>query len=161
MVYSLSIMKKQTIARNKKATFDYFITDRVEAGIVLLGSEVKSLRDGGASIGESYADSTESGEMFLVNSYIKEYGQSGSHLQHDPKRVRKLLLHKKEMIKYAGAISRKGITIVPLELYFDKNGRVKMNLGIAEGKKQHDKRQSIKDRDWKRDQSRIMKDKNR
>lgn len=153
-------MKKQTISRNKKANFDYFITDKIEAGIVLLGSEVKSLREGGASIAESYADATEDGELFLVNSYIKEYGQSGAHLQHDSKRHRKLLLHKKELIKYVGAISKKGITIVPLELYFDRNGRVKLALGVAEGKKQHDKRNSIKDRDWKRDQARIMKDKN-
>lgn len=153
-------MKKQTIARNKKAHFDYFITDRVEVGIVLLGSEVKSLRIGGASIAESYADADENGELFLVNSYIKENEQSGKHLQHDAKRIRKLLLHKKELTKYVGAISKKGITIVPLELYFDKNGRVKLELGIAEGKKQHDKRASIKDRDWKRDKARILKDRN-
>jgi len=107
-------MQKKSIARNKKANFDFFITEKIEAGIMLKGSEVKSLRLGGASIAESYADAQENGELFLVNSYIKEYEGSGNYLQHDPKRIRKLLLHKKELQKYIGAISKKGITIVPL-----------------------------------------------
>lgn len=150
-------MKKQIISRNKKANFDFFITDKIEAGIVLFGSEVKSLRLGGASIAESYADVNEDGEVFLINSYIKEYDGSGKHLQHDAKRLRKLLLHKKEISKYSSAIAKKGITIVPLELYFDNNGRVKLSLGIAEGKKKYDKRNTIKERDWKKTQARILK----
>jgi len=153
-------MKKQTIAKNKRAFFDYFITSKVEAGVVLLGSEVKSLRNGGASIAESYADVTDNNELILINSYIKEYSNSGNHLQHDARRHRKLLMHKKELSKYAGAISKKGITIIPLELYFNEKGKIKLELGIAEGKKKHDKRSSIKDRDWKRDQARIIKNRN-
>jgi SsrA-binding protein len=153
-------MKKFVIAKNKRAAFDYFITDKVEAGIALLGSEVKSLREGGASIAESYADCTENGELHLVNSYIKEYKTSGTHLQHDSKRIRKLLLHKKQLTKFAGAISKKGITIVPLELYFNEKGIVKIELGIAEGKKKYDKRSTIKDREWNRDKLRILKNTN-
>ncbi|MCT4575197.1 MAG: SsrA-binding protein SmpB [Alphaproteobacteria bacterium] len=159
MLYKDFAMKKQTISKNKKAYFDFFITDTIEAGIVLTGSEVKSLRLGGASIAESYADIIESGELFLVNSYIKEYEQSGKHLQHEPKRIRKLLLHKKELRKFSGEISKKGITIVPLHMYFNENGKVKIELGIAKGKKKHDKRESIKERDWNRDKARIMKNK--
>jgi SsrA-binding protein len=151
-------MEKKIIAKNKKANFDFFITEKLEAGIMLKGSEVKSLRLGGSSIAESYADNVE-GELFLVNSYIKEYEGSGNYLQHEPKRIRKLLLHKKELQKYIGAISKKGITIVPLELYFDNKGKAKILLGIAEGKKQHDKRATIKEKDWKREQGRILKGK--
>jgi len=146
----------KTVARNRRARFDYFIEDTIEAGIVLKGTEVKSLRDGQASINESYADVKEEG-VFLVNAYIPEYTKSNPKWQHEVRRPRKLLLHKKEMNKMIGAIERKGITVVPIAIYFNKRGIAKVSLGIAKGKKQHDKRQTEKNRDWQRDKARIMR----
>jgi SsrA-binding protein len=145
-------------ARNRKARHDYFIEENIEAGIMLQGTEIKSIRNGRASIEESYA-SEEGGELFLVNAYIPEY-QAGGRDQHETRRPRKLLLHKKELTRLANAVNREGMTIIPLSLYFNKRGMLKVDLGMAKGKRQHDKRQTDKDRDWKRDQGRILRGKN-
>lgn len=150
---------KKFVAQNKKARFDYFIEDTVEAGIMLFGTEVKSLREGKASINESFAGAGEE-TLMLYNAYIPEYGQAGQFFQHETKRPRKLLLHKKELSKLLGAIQQKGVTIVPLSLYFNKRGIAKVELGLAKGKKQYDKRETEKQRDWDREKQRIMKDHN-
>ena len=145
------------IAENRRARFEYSIEDTLEAGIVLTGTEVKSLRLGHGSIKEAYAGEKE-GELYLMNSHIAEY-PSGGYINHEPKRLRKLLLKRRELNKLLGSIKRKGITIVPLSMYFNNKGRIKVQLGIAKGKKQADKRQTEKDRDWKRDKERLMRDK--
>ena len=146
------------VANNRKARHNYFIISNVEAGIVLRGTEIKSIRTGRSSIDESYA-SEEDGELFLINSYIPEY-QSASYNQHETRRSRKLLLNKKELVKMINSVNREGATIVPLSLYFNKRGILKVDLGLAKGKRQYDKRQTNKDRDWKRNQARIMRNKN-
>jgi SsrA-binding protein len=145
------------IAENRKARHEYFITDSWEAGIALLGSEVKSLRVGQTNIAESYA-SFEDGGLWVINSYIAEY-KGAALFQHDPRRKRRLLLHASEIAKLKLAIERKGMTIVPLEMYFNAKGRAKIKIGLAEGKKLHDKRETDKKRDWDREKSRIMRDK--
>ena len=145
------------IAENRKARHEYFITESWEAGVMLLGSEVKSLRVGQTNITESYA-SVEDGGVWLINSYIAEC-KGASLFQHEPRRKRKLLLKQSEIVKLANGIERKGMTIVPLELYFNEKGRAKLKIGLAEGKKLHDKRDSEKKRDWDREKSRIMRDK--
>ena len=145
------------IAENRKARHEYFIAESWEAGVMLLGSEVKSLRVGQTNITESYA-SVEDGGVWLINSYIAEY-KGASLFQHEPRRKRKLLLKQSEIVKLANGIERKGMTIVPLELYFNEKGRAKLKIGLAEGKKLHDKRDSEKKRDWDREKSRIMRDK--
>lgn len=145
-------------ARNRKARHNYFIESNIEAGIMLQGTEIKSIRNGRSSIEESYA-SEENGELYLVNAYIPEY-QAGGTSQHETRRARKLLLHKKELSKMINAVNREGITIIPLSLYFNKRGMLKVDLGLAKGKRQYDKRQSEKQRDWKRDQARILRNKN-
>ena len=145
------------IAENRKARHEYFITDSWEAGIALLGSEVKSLRVGQTNIAESYA-SFEDGGLWVINSYIAEF-KGAALFQHDPRRKRRLLLHTSEIAKLKLAIERKGMTIVPLEMYFNAKGRAKIKIGLAEGKKLHDKRESDKKRDWDREKSRIMRDK--
>ena len=146
----------KNIADNKKARFDYNITDTLEAGIILLGSEVKSLRLGRASIRESYA-SEENGELVLINFNIPEYDLAAKGQNHEPKRFRKLLVHKKEKNKIFGMIKREGYTVIPISCYFNKKGLVKINLGLAKGKKQVDKREAIKKRDWDRSKQRILK----
>lgn len=145
------------IAENRKARHEYFITDSWEAGIMLLGSEVKSLRVGQTNIQESYA-SFEDGGLWLVNSYIAEY-KGAALFQHDPRRKRKLLLHATELKKLKLAIDRKGMTLVPLEMYFNSKGIAKIKLGLAEGKKLHDKRETEKKRDWGREKARLMREK--
>ena len=147
---------KKNIADNKKARFDYNITDTLEAGIILLGSEVKSLRLGRASIREAYA-SEENGELVLINFNIPEYDLAAKGQNHEPKRFRKLLVHKKEKNKIFGMIKREGYTVIPISCYFNKKGLVKINLGLAKGKKQVDKREAIKKRDWDRSKQRILK----
>jgi len=142
-------------ARNRRARHDYFIEDTIEAGIVLQGTEVKSLRAGQASIEESYATDRK-GELVLMNAYIPEY-RSASVTQHEPRRPRTLLLRKRELAKLVAGVSREGMTIVPLSIYFNKRGFAKVELGLAKGKRQHEKRQSIKERDWKRDQARLLR----
>ena len=149
--------ENKVVADNRKARFSYSIEDTLEAGIMLYGSEVKSLRNGRSTIAESYAYAKD-GELFLVNSYIPEYTQA-SRFNHEPRRQRKLLVHKREANKLAAAIQREGMTLVPLRLYFNPKGVAKIELGIAKGKKLHDKRETEKNRDWQRDKSRLMRDK--
>lgn len=146
----------KTVAENRKARFNYEIGETLEAGLVLEGSEVKSLRTGKANIAESYA-SAEDGEMWLINSHIAEYAQAGRE-NHEPTRRRKLLLHKKERDKLAGAIQREGITVVPLTLYFNSRGIAKVKLGVGKGKKMHDKRETQKKRDWERQKARLLRE---
>jgi len=142
-------------AQNRRARHDYVIEDTLEAGLVLQGSEVKVLRTGQASIAEAYADA-QAGELFLVNANIPEY-QAAKHFSHEPRRPRKLLLHRKEMNKLLGAVRREGVTIVPLSIYFNERGRAKVELGLAHGRKKADRRQAEKDRDWQRDKARLMR----
>ena len=144
------------VARNRKARHNYFIEENLEAGIMLQGTEIKSLRQGRASIEEAYA-AESGGELFLINAYIPEY-QAGSRDQHETRRPRKLLLHKRELAKLFNAVNREGMTIVPLSIYFNSRGMAKVDLGVAKGKRQHEKRQTMKERDWQRDKARIMRD---
>lgn len=146
----------KTVAENRKARFSYEILDTYETGIVLQGTEVKSLREGYANIQESYA-SVEGGEIWLINSYLPEYLQA-NRFNHEPRRRRKLLLNKREMAKMAHSVSREGMTLVPLKIYFNDKGRAKLLLAVGKGKKLHDKRQSEKERDWNREKGRLLKD---
>ena len=146
----------KVIAENRRARFDYAIEEDIECGIVLEGSEVKSLRVNSANIAESYA-AVEDGELWLVNSYIAPYLQART-FGHEERRRRKLLVSRKEMANLWNATQRKGMTLVPLVLYFNHKGLVKMKLGIAKGKKLHDKRESQAKRDWSRQKQRLMKD---
>lgn len=145
----------KVIAMNRKARHNYHIEEEFEAGIVLKGSEVKSLRAGESNITDSYAEVKDK-EMFLINCYIKEYEQANRE-NHQPRRVRKLLLHRKQINKMIAAVMRKGMTIVTLKLYFNDQNRAKVMLGLAKGKKLHDKRASDKEKDWKRQQGRLLK----
>jgi SsrA-binding protein len=145
------------IAENRRARFDYFLEETYEAGLQLTGTEVKSLRIGRANIAESYA-SAEGREIVLINANIPEYGPA-NRFNHEPKRPRKLLLHRKEIDKLIGAVQREGRTLIPLRLYFNDKGRVKLELALASGKKAHDKRANIAERDWKREQGRLMREK--
>ena len=153
-------MKKKTknglkiISNNRKAKFNYFFNEFFEAGIVLTGSEVKSLRDGKANISESYAFDNKS-EIFLINSHIPSYKES-SYNNHDPRRTRKLLLNRKEINKLIGKINREGLTLIPTKLYFRK-GKAKVEIAVAKGKKQYDKRQTKKKRDWDREKARFFR----
>ncbi|GAB5506554.1 MAG: SsrA-binding protein SmpB [Rhizobiaceae bacterium] len=148
--------KTRPVAENRKARFSYEVVDTYEAGLVLTGTEVKSLREGQANIQESYA-SAEDGEIWLINSYLPEYLQ-GNRFNHEPRRRRKLLLNKKEMAKLAQSVDREGMTMVPLKIYFNDRGRAKLLLGLAKGKKLHDKRETEKKRDWAREKSRLLKE---
>jgi SsrA-binding protein len=149
---------RRLVAENRKARHEFFITDSLEAGLQLTGTEVKSLRRGQANIAESYA-SAEQGGLWLINSYIPEYQGAGRFFQHEPRRRRLLLLHKKELHKLAIAIERQGMTLIPLELYFNARGIAKLKLALAEGKKLHDKRETAKKRDWNREKARLLRDK--
>jgi SsrA-binding protein len=149
---------RRLVAENRKARHEYFITDSVEAGLQLTGTEVKSLRKGQANIAESYA-SAEAGGLWLINAYIPEYQGAGRFFQHEPRRKRRLLLHKKEIHKLAVAVERQGMTLIPLELYFNARGIAKLKLALAEGKKLHDKREAEKKRDWNREKARLMREK--
>jgi SsrA-binding protein len=148
--------KAKTVAENRRARFDYFIEEVFEAGIALSGTEVKSLRGGEGSIAEAYAD-VRSGEAWLINANIPEFSH-GNRFNHEPKRPRKLLLHEREIEKMIGAVERKGMTLIPLSVYFNGRGRAKVELALAKGKQTHDKRQTIKDRDWQRDKARLLRD---
>ncbi len=148
-------MAVRLVAQNRRARHDYFIEDVLEAGMELSGSEVKSLRAGQGSIVEAYAVE-RAGEVFLVNAHIPEY-KPARHFGHTAKRPRRLLLHRREIDRLAGAVRREGATIVPLKLYFNERGRAKLELGLARGKRKVDKRHAIKERDWKRDKQRLMK----
>lgn len=146
-----------TVADNRRARFEYAIEDKFEAGIVLTGTEVKSLRHGQCSINESHV-APKRGEIFLWNSHIPEYQLAGRHLQHEPRRPRKLLLKAKEVNKLMGAVQREGYTIIPLRLYFNEKGMAKLEIALAKGKKLHDKRETSKERDWGRQKQRILRD---
>ena len=147
--------KAKVVAENRRARFDYFVEDRVETGIALTGTEVKALRFGEGSIAESYA-AVEGEEVWLINSHIPEYSH-GNRLNHQPRRPRKLLLKAREIAKLQGAVTREGLTVVPLSLYFNGRGKAKVELALAKGKKVHDKRETIKQRDWKREQQRLLR----
>jgi len=144
------------IAENRRARFDYFLEQTYEAGLSLTGTEVKALRLGRANIAESYA-ATEGDEIILINAYIPEYGPA-NRFNHDPRRPRKLLLHRREIDKMLGAVQREGRTLIPTRLYFNDKGRVKLELCLAKGKKAHDKREVAAERDWKREQGRLLRD---
>lgn len=143
-------------AQNRKARYNYTIEDSLEAGIVLTGSEVKSLRAGRANIAESYA-AEKDGEIYLINSHIPIYEQAGPQ-NHEPRRPRKLLLHRRQIGRLLGAIQREGMTLVPLKLYFNDRGIAKLELGLAKGKRQYEKREATKQRDWQRSKARILRD---
>lgn len=143
-------------AQNRRARFDYAILEVVEAGIMLSGSEAKSLRAGLSSINESYAGEMK-GEIYLFNANIPEYTQA-SHFNHEPKRPRKLLLRKRQVNKFLGAIRRKGLTLIALSIYFNEKGKAKVELALGKGKNVVDKRETIKERDWNRDKSRLLRD---
>ncbi len=145
----------KTVAQNRRARFDYSIENTFEAGIVLVGTEVKSLRRGQASITEAYA-SDQGGELYLLNAHIAPY-DSGKTFGHEPRRPRKLLLHRREIGKMIGAIRREGMTLVPLSIYFNARGRAKVSLALAKGRRKADQRQAIKDRDWQRQKSRLLR----
>ena len=144
-------------ADNRRARFDYEIGEVVEAGIMLTGTEVKSLRAGKATVAESYAAVDRNGELMLYNANIPEYLQ-GNRFNHEPKRPRKLLLHAKEIAKFAKGVEREGMTIVPLRIYFNDKGRAKIAIALGRGKKLHDKRETEKERDWNRDKSRVLRE---
>ena len=147
--------KQKVVAENRRARYDYFIEDKFEAGIALTGTEVKSIRQGEGSIAESYA-TFEGEEIWLINSHIPEYSH-GNRMNHEPRRKRKLLLNKREIAKLHGAVTRQGLTLGPLSLYFNGRGRAKVELALARGKKAHDKRETVKERDWKREQQRLLR----
>jgi SsrA-binding protein len=142
------------VAQNRKARYNYSIEETFEAGLALTGTEVKSLRGGRSNIAESHATERE-GEMWLVNAHIPEYS-AGNRFNHEPRRPRKLLLHRAQVSKLIGAIQREGRTVVPLQIYFNEKGRAKIEIALATGKKAHDKRHSIKERDWQRQRSRLL-----
>jgi len=144
------------IAEHRRARYDYLIEETLEAGIQLTGTEVKALREGRANIAESYA-SAERGELYLINSHIPPYGPA-SQFNHEPRRPRKLLVSRRQLNRLKGAVEREGRTVVPLKMYFNDRGLAKLEIALAKGKKAHDKREATKDRDWKRDQARLMKD---
>jgi SsrA-binding protein len=147
--------KAKVVAENRRARYDYFVEERFETGIELRGTEVKALRGGEGSIAESYA-AIEGEEVWLINSSIPEYSH-GNRMNHEPRRKRKLLLRAREIAKLQGAVARQGLTLVPLSIYFNTRGRAKVELAIARGKKMHDKRDTEKERDWKREQGRLMR----
>ncbi len=147
--------KIRVIADNRKARFNYEIGEVIEAGLALTGAEVKSLRQGKATIAESYADA-RGGELWLVNANIPEY-QHGGRFNHAPKRPRKLLLHRRQIGKLAAAVEREGMTLVPLKLYFNEKGRAKIEIAVARGKKLHDKRETERKRSWERERGRLLR----
>ena len=149
---------RKIIADNRKARFNYSISETFEAGIELKGSEVKSLRSGQGSLNEAYAQATKSGEIVLVNAYIPVYLQA-NQFNHETRRPRKLLLHKREIEKLINAMQRQGMTVVPLKMYFNDRNMVKVEIGLAQGKKLADKRETLKERSWARDKARLLREK--
>src|SRR5688572_6094923 len=147
---------RKPAAINRRARFDYALGQTYDAGIVLTGTEIKALRGGKATIGESYATEKD-GELWLINAYVPEYLEA-NRFNHETRRPRKLLLHKREIARLANAVTREGMTIVPLKIYFDDKGWAKIEIALGKGKKLHDKRETEKQRDWGREKSRIMKD---
>ncbi|HEY1749188.1 MAG TPA: SsrA-binding protein SmpB [Xanthobacteraceae bacterium] len=149
--------KLRVVADNRKARFNYFIDETMETGVALTGTEVKSLRQGKATIAESYADARD-GEIWLINANIPEYLQA-NRFNHAPKRPRKLLLHRRQINKLIGAVEREGMTLIPLKLYFNEKGRAKLELALARGKKLYDKRETAKKRSWDRERGRLLRQK--
>src|ERR671913_1517509 len=147
----------RVVADNRKARFNYEILESLEAGIALTGTEVKSLREGKATIGEAYAGPSGE-ELFLFNAYIPEYLQA-NRFNHETRRPRRLLLHKRQIDKLIGATQREGFTVIPLKIYFNDRGRAKVELGLGRGKKLHDKRETEKERSWNREKSRLLREK--
>lgn len=147
--------KKKVVAENRRARFDYALEDKFEAGIALTGTEVKSLRFGEGTIAESYAEVKDE-EVWLINANIPEFSHGNRH-NHEPKRPRKLLLNHRQIVKLHGAVARQGMTIVPLSVYFNSRGRAKVEIALARGRKAHDKREYEKEKDWKREQGRLMR----
>lgn len=148
--------KVKTVAENRRARYEYTIDEVFEAGIVLTGTEVKSLRFGEGSIAESYAEVRDN-QLWLVNANIPEFTH-GNRFNHEPRRPRKLLMKQREIAKLGGAITRQGMTLIPLSIYFNERGRAKVELALAKGKKLHDKREAEKAKDWKREQSRLLRE---
>jgi SsrA-binding protein len=148
--------ERKIVAQNRKARHNYFIDEVLEAGIMLAGTEVKSLRQGKGNIGDAYA-SDKGGEIWLYNVNIPEY-DSGGYTRHEEKRARKLLLQKREIAKLLGAVQREGITLVPLSIYFNPRGIANVELGLARGKKKYDKRETLKQRDWQKQKQRLLRD---
>ena len=149
-------MTGKLIAENRRARFDYFLEETFEAGLMLTGSEVKSLRTGRANIAESYA-SVEGDEVMLINADIPPFAQA-NRFNHEPRRHRKLLLHRKQLDKLIGAVTREGRTIIPTKLYWNDKGMAKLEIALAKGKKLHDKREATAERDWQRDKARLLRD---
>ncbi|HMO42501.1 MAG TPA: SsrA-binding protein SmpB [Phenylobacterium sp.] len=149
-------MASKVIAENRRARFDYFLDDAVEAGLALTGTEVKSLRAGKANIAESYA-AVEADEIVLINADLPPYAKA-AHFNHEPRRPRKLLLHRKQIDRLIGAVQREGRTIVPTKLYWNDKGLAKLEIALAKGKKLHDKRETAAERDWQRDKARLLRD---
>lgn len=147
---------RRIAADNRRARFDYEIKEALEAGVVLTGTEIKSLRTGKATIGESYA-AQKGGELWLYNAYIPEYLEA-NRFNHETRRPRKLLVHKREIAKLANAVERDGMTVVPLKIYFNDRGRAKVELALARGRKTHDKREALKERTWNRDKARLLRE---
>ena len=145
-----------TVTDNRKAHFEYFLEEKLEAGIMLTGTEVKSLRHGQCGLQESHI-APKQGALWLLNAHIPEYQQAGPHLQHAPRRPRKLLLKEREMLRLMGSVQREGYTIVPTRLYFNHKGLAKLEIALARGKKEHDKRETIKERDWNRQKQRVLR----
>jgi SsrA-binding protein len=152
------ISVNHTVAENRRARYNYFLEEKFEVGIVLTGTEVKSLRHGLCSLSEAFAGE-KNGEVWLYNSYIAPYNPAGAHLQHDPTRPRKLLMKKKETDKMLGSIKRDGYTLIPVSLYFNSRGLAKIQLALGKGKDERDKREDIKKRDWDREKHKILKNK--
>jgi SsrA-binding protein len=148
--------KVKTVAENRRARYEYAFEDIYDAGIVLVGTEVKALRFGEGSIAESYAE-VKDGEVWLVNANIPEFSHGNRH-NHEPKRPRKLLLTQREITKLHGAVARQGMTLVPLSVYFNARGKAKVELALAKGRKLHDKRAAEKEKDWKREAARLLRD---
>lgn len=148
--------KTKIVAENRRARYEYFLEQFFEAGIALSGTEVKSLRFGEGTIAESYAE-IKNGQVNLINANIPEFSH-GNRFNHEPRRPRKLLLHEREIAKMHTGVNREGMTLIPISIYFNKRGRAKVELALAKGKKIHDKRETSKERDWKREQGRIMRD---
>ncbi|MBE1236140.1 SsrA-binding protein SmpB [Phaeovibrio sulfidiphilus] len=149
------------VAENRRARHDYAIEDVIEAGIVLSGTEVKSLRTGRASLQDAFAGAGRDGGLYLYNVHIPEWAQAVRAFAHEPRRPRRLLVHRRELNRLLGAVARDGMTLVPLSVYFNDRGFAKVQLGVAKGKKAWDKRQSIKERDWNRDKARLIREKGR
>ncbi|ABC22664.1 SsrA-binding protein SmpB [Rhodospirillum rubrum] len=153
-----SLISHGRVAENRRARHDYSIEETIEAGLILVGTEVKSLRTGRANIADSYAG-PKSGELYLYNAYIPDWTQAVKAFAHEPRQPRKLLVHRREARRLISAINKDGMTLVPLYLYFNDRGFAKVQLGLAKGRKAHDKRQAIKEREWNRDKARVLRDK--